>query len=437
MEDLGEPLSERELEILRLVATGVTNNEIALRLRISPHTVKVHLRNIFAKIGVQSRTEATVVAIQRGWVEVPGASPSGVPDASARRPPLSWGRRGFLVAALGGALTLAFWSDPTSRSSPPEDALSDRTPAGVPADPGTVQRWAARAPLPQARARFGCVALGGRIYVIGGETPEGTTDAVDVYDPADDTWHVGRPKPTAVANVAAAVLGDEVYVPGGYDREGRVVAAVEVYAPGRDSWRSVAPLPAPRCGYALAAGGGRLYLFGGWDGTRYVPDVLIYDPEADSWTYGTPLGRARGFAAAASYEGRIYVAGGYDGVSELAACEVYDPALEGTGESPWRELEAMSQPRGGLGLVVAGSRLYAVGGGWNGGLAYNESYDVAGDRWRPFPTPVLGRWRNLGVAAVENSLGTTLYALGGWSGDLLAVNQAYRAVLRIFLPSLG
>ncbi len=432
-----EALSERELEILRLVATGVTNNEIALRLMISPHTVKVHLRNIFAKIGVQSRTEATVVAIQRGWVEVPGAAPAGAIDRTGRRPPLSWGRRGFLVAALGGALSLAFWSAPASRLSSQEDALSDRAPAGVPADPGTVQRWAARAPLPEARGRFGCVALGQRIYVIAGETRAGTTDSVDIYEPSEDTWHVGARKPTAVANVAAAVIGDEVYVPGGYDRDGRVVAAVEVYAPESDSWRSASPLPAPRCGYALAASGGRLYLFGGWDGSRYVADVLIYDPEEDAWSYGTPLGRPRGFAAAASFDGRIFVAGGYDGVNELATCEVYDPALEGSGESPWRTVAAMSQGRGGLGLVVVGTRLYAVGGGWNGNLAYNESYDVMGDLWRPFPSPVLGRWRNLGVASVENSLGTTVYALGGWSGDLLAINQAYRAVLRIFLPSLG
>src|SRR5690348_7989669 len=63
-------ISEREREILRLVATGATNQQIALQLNISINTVKVHLRNIYSKIGAASRTEATMYAVRTGLVQV-------------------------------------------------------------------------------------------------------------------------------------------------------------------------------------------------------------------------------------------------------------------------------------------------------------------------------------------------------------------------------
>ena len=62
MAEYGETLSERELEILQMVATGITNRQVAHHLSISVNTVKVHLRNIFTKLGAESRTEATMIA---------------------------------------------------------------------------------------------------------------------------------------------------------------------------------------------------------------------------------------------------------------------------------------------------------------------------------------------------------------------------------------
>lgn len=56
--DLIEPLSDRELEVLRLIAGGLSNQEIAEKLYLSLHTVKIHARNIYSKLDVNSRTQA-------------------------------------------------------------------------------------------------------------------------------------------------------------------------------------------------------------------------------------------------------------------------------------------------------------------------------------------------------------------------------------------
>jgi DNA-binding NarL/FixJ family response regulator len=66
------PLSHRELEVLDLAARGLTNHEIAQRLTISVRTVEAHLTHVYNKLGVASRTEAVVRAMQREWIH-PGA----------------------------------------------------------------------------------------------------------------------------------------------------------------------------------------------------------------------------------------------------------------------------------------------------------------------------------------------------------------------------
>jgi DNA-binding NarL/FixJ family response regulator len=61
-----EPLTARELEVLRLVVEGVRNSEIGQRLSISVKTVETHLTSIYGKLGVQSRAEAIALAQKRG-----------------------------------------------------------------------------------------------------------------------------------------------------------------------------------------------------------------------------------------------------------------------------------------------------------------------------------------------------------------------------------
>mgnify|MGYP000423383239 FL=1 len=122
---------------------------------------------------------------------------------------------------------------------------------------------------------------------------------------------------------------------------------------------------------------------------------------------------------------QIYVVGGYDDVNEFDLCQAYDPAT-GT----WTSRSPMDLPRGGLAVAAVREQLYAIGGGMEGYLAFNERYDPRIDEWNRLETPVMEQWRGLGAAFVNPNL----YAIGGWNGDLLSVNEAYQALFQIILP---
>jgi len=63
-----EPLTDREIEVLRMAGQGLTNREIGRRLAISDRTVQGHLAHVYGKLDVASRTEAVMEALKRGWI---------------------------------------------------------------------------------------------------------------------------------------------------------------------------------------------------------------------------------------------------------------------------------------------------------------------------------------------------------------------------------
>ena len=437
MSEYGEPLSEREKEILQLVATGVTNREVAFRLDISVNTVKVHLRNIFTKLGAESRTEATMIAVQEGWVQVEGADQApqaeGTSPAEATRPappPLPWTKRVLLI----GALLLAASGVALTWPSTPEEGNGDDLPFNQPgAQPQLIlseseeSPWQERAQMPTRRAHLALAAVDGQILAIAGQGPEGVTGAVEIYDPEENIWSRGTAKPTPVTYVSGAAIEADVYIPGGCDGTGTPMRTVEVYDTVADTWREASPLPEPRCAHALASMGDKLYLFGGWNGDEYVATTYVYDPQADVWTEETPMPTRRGFAAAAPLDDRLYVVGGYDDEMELSSCTMYDPQTKS-----WRECAPLTVGRGGVGLVSLSGYLYAIGGGgWTSYLGFNERYNPDDDTWSAIETPLVEEWRSPGVVTVDN----TIYAIGGWSDGYLSSNQAYDPLpFRIFIP---
>jgi DNA-binding CsgD family transcriptional regulator len=426
------------MEILRLVATGATNQQIAHDLFISVNTVKVHLRNIFSKLGVESRTEATTFAIRAGWVVMSGPQPParGSDDLTMAKPRIATWQRVLLLASAVMIAALVL-SPPTRRIAGNGGQLTDQSAGGTTGSLGAASsRWLNKAQMPTARSRLAVAAVDGLVYAVGGDTADGVTGIVEVYDPAADTWARKASKPRAVRNISAAVLEGKVYVPGGYDATDQAISVVEVYDPSSDTWSEASPLPEALCAYGLTVWRGKLYLFGGSDGIRYLDHVWIYDPDADTWNPGTALSQPRGFSAAAAVGESIFLVGGYDGQVELALCEEYRPTTEGSGESPWTARKSMTFPRGGLVAVPAEGYVYAMGGGWTTYLTGNERYDIANDTWTTFDSPLLGQWRTFGAAAVGSKEGTVVHTIGGWSDRHLSANLVYQVFYRIYLPGL-
>jgi len=454
-------LSDRELEILRLVATGASNKEIAVKLVISPNTVKVHLRNVFAKIGAASRTEAALFALRTGLVDhvaqppaageeilVEEPSPNGsaaarlegglggipVTQLQPESAGLSW-RRALpwallvIVLAVGGALLLR--SAGILGLQPPAP-----TPTGVLPVVSDAQRWQDEAPLPEARDGMAAEAYENAIYLIGGETPKGVSGATLRYDAVQNKWTTLAEKPTPVADVDAALIGEQIYVPGGRTASGQPTTVVEVFNLRLNRWDSVAALPVALSGYALAAVDGRLYLFGGWDGKQAVASVYSYDPQANTWQKRTPLSTPRAFLSAVALEGRIYVIGGTDGENHLKTVQVYFPQRDQAGVSPWEERAPLPNGRASAGATVIANLIYVFGGEADsqpaGGLPPLQ-YAPLSDQWTAFDrSPVA-----VGSRPVLVPLDTHLHVIGGTTpGGMSLFHQSYQAVYTIQLPSV-
>jgi DNA-binding CsgD family transcriptional regulator len=452
-------ISDREREILRLVATGATNQQIAQQLHISPNTVKVHLRNIFGKIGVASRTEATLYAVRTGLVQVgeaavpPGAeasapaseapqappstgpledappvTPTPVPAAAPRARLHPWLLGAAVVLLLVLAAIIYLVARPLATPGAP--AATTLPGAGGVEIPKPDQRWLELPPMPAGRAGF---ALAGQVsgsqsalYVIAGTNGGSITGDVQRFDPGSRVWTALSAKPTAVTDVQAAVIGNRVYVPGGRLASGAITNVHEAYDPQRDRWVTLKPLPAPRSGYALAAVDGKLYLFGGWDGTTYRADVWQYNPDTDTWAQRTPMPTARAFAGAVAGEGLVYIFGGENSRGVLATNERYVPAEEGG--APWATRAPLPVPTSHMAAALTSGIAFLLSGGEAPGRLM--VYNLALDSWQLGKAP-LAALRDLRAQA----LGSKLYILGGQGAEGISPRAyEYQAMINIVLP---
>lgn len=68
--ELSDEITSREIDVLRMLAHGLVNKDIAARLGISEHTVKFHISSILDKLGASTRTEAVTLGIRRGLIPI-------------------------------------------------------------------------------------------------------------------------------------------------------------------------------------------------------------------------------------------------------------------------------------------------------------------------------------------------------------------------------
>lgn len=425
-------LSEREIEILKLVAQGLSNKEIAAQLYISINTVKVHMRNIFEKIGVVSRTEATLYAIEQSIIKSPGPEPEPeiqtivIPLPEPTRWQTLWRKYWWLSIPIGLAviigLAIVFANSPVF--TPPQPTPNPE------AILSSAERWQELAPLPEARAGLAAAAYDNAIYAIAGETETGPSGLVERYDPESDSWTQLSDKPTAVTYVSAVLLGEKIYVPGGELANGMPTDVLEVYDPRKDSWEVKAALPYKVSGYALAAYEGQMYLFGGWDGSKALDGVLIYDPIDNAWQEGTPMPTARTYAGAAEAGGKIYVIGGWDGAEALDVNESYAPARDIEGEAAWEKEANLPEKGYGMGVQGVADMVFVVenNGVWQMNLAENTWSQAA-------ITPT-----NFDSKTYSSTLtpGGLLYFIGGlgYNNTTGPSNFQFRLIFTISIPSV-
>lgn len=436
-------LSEREIEILKLVATGVSNKEIARELTISPNTVKVHLRNIFSKLGVLSRTEATMTAIRLGLIESPGGTTLLIKtnqsqdaidrtelsdekelEDSGRKRKWVWIGILTMVVVLVGILQIRQFFIPKAGS---ESIVSPDELATI-----SSSRWTEVKNLPSGLSSMAYARYEDLFILFGGKTEQGLSDQVWIYNSKSDIWKEGKKMPSGIKDIQAGLLGEKIYIPGGTQVDKQVSDQFLIYDPRANTFEAGEPLPFPISAYTLVTFEGKLFLFGGFDGIQYRDEILVFDPESNLWTTTGKMKQAAAQAAGIVFGGKIHIIGGTNGANLLKSHNVYYPQRTQEGESAWVLAADLPFEWSGMNAATLADMLYLVGGrNKNDESISGYLYLPQTDTWSEIIAPP----QEIGSSPAVFPFETKLLIIGGESSHGISDKAyLYQAVYTILVP---
>ena len=274
--------------------------------------------------------------------------------------------------------------------------------------------WTYGESMSQRRSYIAAAEIGGEIYAAGGMVGETgrPLDLLQRYDPATDDWTTLARLPEPTRAGAAAAVDGILYVVGGTTAEGNT-DALRAYDPGADEWSERAPLPEPRFNHAALALDGKVWVLGGYLEGEERREVFVYDPAADSWSESTPLPFPNHAFDAVAFREEIWMIGGRRGDEILRDVWILDPE-----SGRWRRGPTMPEPMELLGAAVAGDEIHAV---WE---STYQVYDAGTGTWTDGPRSLVTR-HGLQTFHVDGAV----YTVGGCTTQLRDSQVVERRVL--------
>ena len=255
--------------------------------------------------------------------------------------------------------------------------------------------WVELSPTPVKRTESSSALVGNKIYVLGGFTPKGISNKVDVWHPESGTWSRIIPLPRSLHHTTASVVDGKLYVIGGFDSgTWRPVAVNYEYDPEIHRWTAKAPMPTARGAHSAGVIDGKIHLVGGAHRKliRLVNTSVheVYDPKTNTWETFAPMPTARDHLSVSVTGGKLFAIGGrvdVDYNNNLDVNESYDAK---TGK--WSRHAPLPTARSGITSQVLNGLIHVFGGeSGRGTFVENEAYDPATDKWKTFKPMPSGR----------------------------------------------